>query len=121
MSTVSKGKGYEREIRRALLDAGFPARRTPRSGATDFAKGDVQFDALCNYRGHAEDLAAERIFWESFKPPYGRTIRTVECKRKKKLPSWLTECLEHDVVALREDGGKTVVVMKLETWLELMR
>ena len=74
----------------------------------------------------AEEYAARESLWFDFDMTLKRTlpridIKTIECKRKKKLPSWLTECLEHDVVALREDRGDTVIVMGLETFLELMK
>ena len=111
LNTTTKGKSFEREIRRILLKDGYFARRTPRSGATDFAKGDIQF---LPHKHH-------RSIRANHQPHSWSGSYTIECKRKKKLPSWLTECLEHDVVALREDRGKTVVVMKFETWLELMK
>ena len=127
MSTVSKGKGYEREIRRALLDAGFPARRTPRSGATAWAKGDIEFLPRVNAGMlTAEEYAKKNGLWfeldrDTRSLISRHNIKRIECKRKKKLPSWLTDCLEYDVAVLREDRGETVVVMNLKTWLELMR
>ncbi len=127
MSTVSKGKGYEREMRRALLDHGFPARRTPRSGATAWAKGDIEFlpAAVRSGMWSAEEYSKRDDLWRQFdwdtETRISRPdIRRVECKRRK-VPSWLKDCLEHDVVCLREDRGETVVVMKLDTWLELMK
>lgn len=46
----------------------------------------------------------------------------VQAKRRKKLPDWLVKPLtEHvDCVALREDRGETVVVLRYADWLDLV-
>lgn len=111
MNHTAKGKSHEREVRRAFLDAGFPARRTPRSGATDFAKGDIQF---LDYRGLPRPLESDGPFWTY---PH---VHTIECKRRS-LPTWLKDCLDQDVAVIREDRGENIAVLKLSTLLELMK
>jgi len=46
----------------------------------------------------------------------------VQAKRRRKLADWMAKALsEHvDAVALREDRGETVVVLRYADWLDLV-
>lgn len=96
----NKGATYERELVNEFKEYGLKCQRVPLSGATDYAKGDIEvtpgFDPDAIYRG--------------------------EAKRRARLPKLLTENLkENDFVALREDRGETVIVISLKTFVELMQ
>lgn len=102
MGKMSRDKGnlYERELVNAFRDIGLAAQRVPLSGATDYAKGDVEVTAGFD----------------------GKTIYRGECKRRASLPKFLTESLgDNDFLALREDRGKTLIVLRLETFAELLQ
>ena len=74
---------------------GLEARRTPRSGATEFVKGDVQI------KTHK---------W-----------LTGECKRKASLPKNIVEALgDHDFLAMRGDRGQALVVIPAHVYIHLI-
>lgn len=96
----NKGAGFERELVNDFKDRGLSAQRVPLSGSTTFAKGDIEvvagFDGKTKYRG--------------------------ECKRRKALPEWIDAAIgDHDFMAMREDGGKTLVVVRLSTFMDLLQ
>jgi len=97
----NKGANFERELVRYFRDErGLDAKRVPLSGATDYAKGDIEI----------------RPEWSLTHPYVG------ECKRRAKLPKFLTESLgENDFLALREDRGETLVVLRLKTFGDLLQ
>ncbi len=102
MGKMSRDKGnlYERELVNAFRDIGLASQRVPLSGATDYAKGDVEVTAGFD----------------------GKTIYRGECKRRANLPKFLTESLgDNDFLALREDRGKTLIVLRLDTFAELLQ
>lgn len=93
-----RGGNFERELVKEFESYGLRCDKVPLSGATSYAKGDLDlypgFDPEIVYKG--------------------------ECKRKKSLPKFLTENLEgNDFLALREDRGKTLIVITLERFAEL--
>ncbi len=97
----SRGIGYERELVNFLKEAGLHAQRVPLSGATDYAKGDVEVTP-----GYDADAA----------PLVG------ECKRKRSLPDWLTSALgENDFAAFREDRGETLIVIRADLFRDLLQ
>ena len=95
----NKGAGYERELVNALRKFGLKAQRVPLSGATEYAKGDVEvtpgFDPALIYRG--------------------------ECKRRASLPVLLKNIEGNDFLALREDRGETLIVLRLPLFMELLQ
>jgi Holliday junction resolvase len=94
---TNKGKRFEREVCSVARDYGLTARRTPRSGATSFVKGDVVIDT-------------------------GDTSLTGECKRRNKLSKFIVESLaDHDFLAMRGDRGEALVVIRLEEYMSLVR
>lgn len=96
----NKGAGYERELVNDFKGFGLGAQRVPLSGATAYAKGDVEVTAGYD----------------------GKTIYRGECKRKKSLPKFLTENLAgNDFLALRADRGETLIVIPLKTFAELLQ
>jgi hypothetical protein len=45
-----------------------------------------------------------------------------ECKRRKALPEWIDAALgENDFLAMRDDGGKTLIVMRLPLFGDLLQ
>ena len=79
---------------------GLHAQRVPLSGATEYAKGDVEVTAGFD----------------------GKTIFRGECKRRAALPEWIDKALgENDFLAMREDRGKTLIVLRLETFGDLLQ
>jgi Holliday junction resolvase len=92
-----KGAGFERELVNFMRDGGLDAMRVPLSGATDFQKGDVVITT-----------------------PYERYVG--ELKRRKCLPDWIVNALgEHSFLAMREDRGKTLIVITAELFRDLLR
>lgn len=95
----NKGAGYERELVNKLRAFGLKAQRVPLSGATEYAKGDVEvtagFDDKTIYRG--------------------------ECKRRKSLPVLLDNMEGNDFMALRADHGETLIVLRLPLFMELLQ
>jgi len=95
-----KGAGYERELVNALKERGLKAQRVPLSGATEYAKNDVEvitgFDETIKLSG--------------------------EAKRRKQLPKFFTEALDGaDFAAFRQDRGETLIVIRLQTFADLLQ
>ena len=95
-----KGAGYERELVNAFKEHGLSAQRVPLSGATTYAKNDVEvtagFDGVTKFSG--------------------------EAKRRAGLPKFFTTALEGaDFAAFREDRGETLIVLRLGTFAELLQ
>lgn len=101
MGKMSRDKGarFEREIVNDLLGHGLKAQRVPLSGATNYAKGDVEVVAGFD----------------------SRTRFTGECKRRASLPRIFDELGDFDFLALRQDRGETLIVIRLKTFAELLQ
>jgi len=102
MGKMSRTKGavYERELVNDFRARGLTAQRVPLSGATDYAKGDVEVTAGYD----------------------GKTIYRGECKRRAALPEWIEKALgENDFLAMREDRGTTLIVLRLDTFGDLLQ
>lgn len=95
----NKGAGYERELVNAFKGAGLVSRRVPLSGATSYAKNDVEVDA-------------------GFAP--GVTY-SGECKRRESLPVIFKEIEGADFLAVRADHGETYIVMRLPMFVDLLQ
>lgn len=96
----NKGARFEREVVNCLKGQGLKAQRVPLSGATDYAKGDVEIIAGFD----------------------GKTKFVGELKRRKSLPDWIVNALgEHDFMAMRGDHGETLVMVRLKTFGELLQ
>lgn len=101
MGKMSRTKGavYEREVVNQAKEYGLEAQRVPLSGATSYAKGDVEITP--GFEDHP---------W------------VFECKRRKELPGWMLEALGDNAgLILRADNEKSVAVIPLNTLLELMQ
>lgn len=95
-----KGAGYERELVNDFRDLGLKAQRVPLSGATEYAKCDVEVTAGFD----------------------GKTVFVGECKRRAGLPQFFTQALEGaDFAAFRQDRGETLIVLRLKTFGELLQ
>lgn len=95
-----KGAGYERELVNAFKEHGLKAQRVPLSGATEYAKNDVEVIAGFD----------------------GKTKFSGECKRRKELPQFFTSALDGaDFAAFRQDRGETLIVLRLNTFAELLQ
>lgn len=95
-----KGAGFERELVNALKGKGLQAQRVPLSGATEYAKNDVEVTAGFD----------------------GKTVYSGECKRRAGLPKFFTEALDGaDFAAFRQDRGETLIVLRLDTFAELLQ
>ena len=101
MGKASRDKGarFEREVVNDLIAKGLKAQRVPLSGATTFAKGDVEVIAGFD----------------------GTTRFTGECKRRADLPKIFEELGDFDFLAVREDRGETLVVIRLKTFADLLQ
>jgi len=102
MGKMSRTKGavYERELVNDFKARGLAAQRVPLSGATAYAKGDVEVTAGYD----------------------GKTIYRGECKRRAALPEWIEKALgENDFVAMREDRGTTLIVLRLDAFADLLQ
>lgn len=98
----SRNKGYrfEAELVNAVKEHGLEARRIPLSGAAEGFPGDVEIIAGFD----------------------GKTKFTGELKRRKNLPEWIVKALsDHDFMAMREDRGSTLVVLRFDKFLELLQ
>lgn len=101
MGRMSRTKGavYERELVNQAKEYGLFAQRVPLSGATSYAKGDVEIT-----------------------PSFSETPWVFEAKRRKELPAWMMEALgENAGLILRADNEKSVAVIPLKTLLELLQ
>lgn len=95
-----KGARYERELVKDFADFGLQSRRVPLSGATSYAKNDVEVTAGFD----------------------GKTVFSGEAKRRKQLPKFFTEALDGaDFAAFRQDHGETLIVLRLKTFMELLQ
>lgn len=95
-----RGDRFEREFVNFMLDGDIKAKRVPLSGATDFQKGDVVL----------------------YPASLGNDPLDGELKRRKCLPEWIVKALgEHDFMAMREDRGKTLVVISAELFRDLLQ
>ena len=93
-----KGYGFERAFVNYMREGDVSCRRVPLSGAGE-EKGDVTIS----------------VCW-SDAPLRG------ELKRRKELPAWLTSALgDHHFVALREDRGETLVLMRVSFFRDLLQ
>ena len=102
MGKASRDKGarYERELVHDFTGYGLKARRVPLSGATEYAKNDVEVEA---------GFAPNPVF-------------SGEAKRRKSLPKFFTEALDGaDFAAFRQDNGETLIVLRLKTFAELLQ
>ena len=102
MGKMSRTKGavYERELVNDFKARGLAAQRVPLSGATAYAKGDVEVTAGYD----------------------GKTVYRGECKRRAALPEWIEKALgENDFVAMREDRGTTLIVLRLDAFADLLQ
>ena len=92
-----KGANYERELVNAFREGGIDAQRVPLSGATSFAKNDIQIDFRLGV-------------WDC------------EAKRRKSPPKFFTEALDGaDFAAFRQDRGETLIVLTLDKFVELVK
>jgi Holliday junction resolvase len=101
MGKMSRTKGavYERELVNEAKKYGLSAQRVPLSGATSYAKGDVEIT-----------------------PSFSDKPWVFEAKRRKELPAWMLEALgENAGLILRADNEKSVAVIPLTTLLGLMQ
>lgn len=101
MGKMSRDKGatFEREIVSRARDFGLAAQRVPLSGATSYAKGDVEII-----------------------PGFAASPWTFECKRRRELPTWLLEALGDNAgLILRADRRHAVAIIPLATLFELLQ
>jgi Holliday junction resolvase len=95
----TKGSVYERELVNFLKGYDLKAQRVPLSGATAYAKGDVEVKV------HFRDA-----------PLVG------ECKRRAALPEWIEKALgENDFLAMRADRSETLIVIRASMFAELLQ
>lgn len=102
MGKASRDKGarYERELVQDFAAFGLRSRRVPLSGATEYAKNDVEVIAGFD----------------------GKTVFSGEAKRRKALPQFFTEALDGaDFAAFRQDHGETLIVLRLKTFAALLQ
>lgn len=97
-----KGARVERRIVNLLKEAGIPARRVPLSGATEYAKGDVEFTRRDGEFGEIPAFIAE-------------------VKARKEFPGWLLNYLGgNDALFLVENRREPLVVLPLSTFTTLL-
>lgn len=95
----NKGATFERELVNQAKLYGLSAQRVPLSGATSYAKGDIEIQ-----------------------PTFGKVPWVFEAKRRKELPQWMLEALgEHEGLILRADRHEAVAVIPFKTLLELLQ
>jgi hypothetical protein len=98
LSCKRKGYGFEREFVNFMREGDVPADRVPLSGA-GLEKGD------CTLR-----------------PTFLPKPLKGELKRRKALPEWIVKALgEHDFMAMREDRGETLVVIRASLFRDLLQ
>jgi len=101
MGKMSRTKGavFERELVNQAKEYGLVAQRVPLSGATSYAKGDVEIT-----------------------PTFSDKPWVFEAKRRKELPAWMLEALGDNAgLILRADRHDAVAVIPLTTLLELLQ
>ena len=95
-----KGANYERELVNDFKERGLKAQRVPLSGATEYAKNDIEVTAGFD----------------------GKTVFSGEAKRRAGLPKFFTEALNGaDFAAFRQDRGETLIVLRLDTFAGLLQ
>ena len=96
----NRGADYERELVNAFKGYGLQAQRVPLSGATNYAKNDVEVIAGFD----------------------GQTVFSGEAKRRAGLPEYITKALDGaDFAAFRQDRGETLIAIRLETFAQLLQ
>lgn len=101
MGKMSRTKGavFERELVNQAKEYGLVAQRVPLSGATSYAKGDVEIT-----------------------PAFSDKPWVFEAKRRKELPAWMLEALGDNAgLILRADRHDAVAVIPLTTLFELLQ
>lgn len=94
-----KGASYERELVNQAKEMGLVAQRVPLSGATSYAKGDVEIT-----------------------PGFDSKPLVFEAKRRKELPGWMLEALGDNAgLILRADRHESVAVIPYKMLLELLQ
>ena len=98
MTSPSKRKGnsFEREIVNLAKDWGFPSQRA--------------------YASNGESLGLHA----EVDCTIGKDKITIQCKRRKKIASFL-KCENTDVVIFREDRGESLVLMPIDFFLTLLK
>lgn len=97
----TKGAAFERELVNQAKEAGLVAQRVPLSGATSYAKGDVEITPGFD--------------------PEGKPL-VFEAKRRKELPGWMLEALGDNAgLILRADRHESVAVIPYKMLLELLQ
>lgn len=92
----AKGNKFEVEIVKKLQEHGLEARRAWGSNGQSLGKHE-EVDILMKYK-HQSIIEELKL----------------QCKRKKELPEWLGLTEHVDAVILREDRGKTFILMNFE-------
>lgn len=95
-----KGASFERELVAYMLEGGLLAKKVPLSGATTFQKGDV-------------------MVWPGYMPNPQPLVG--ECKRRASLPALFAHLGEHDFLAMREDRGETLIVIRASLFRDLLQ
>ena len=95
-SQRQKGFGYERELVKQFKEVSMEAKRA--WGSNGAAMG----------WGKETDI----MFFNGLK---------FQCKRPKKLPDWLGMTDNVDAVIVREDNGKSQIMIHLDTFIKLMQ
>ena len=94
-----KGANFEREMVNLAKEYRVKAQRVPLSGATNYAKGDIELEP-----------------WFLLDPLVG------ECKRRAKLPKFPFSELEgFDFVAVRGDREEALVIIRAAFFMELLQ
>jgi hypothetical protein len=97
-SCKRKGYGFEREFVNFMREGHLTCNRVPLSGS-GLEKGDCTIHSPC----------------------LERKLRG-ELKRRKALPAWIIHALgEHDFMAMREDRGETLVVIRASLFRDLIQ
>jgi Holliday junction resolvase len=98
-SPRQKGDRFERELVDLFRAHGLLAQRVPLSGATAYAKGDVEVT-----------------------PSFADAPWVGECKRRKVLPQWILDALgEHQFLAIRADRAESLIVIRASAFAELLQ
>jgi hypothetical protein len=113
-SQRDKGARRERELVQMFRDAGLPARRVPLSGATDYAKGDVEVLKLVI---SDELLEAQPLLWEK-----NRLLCELKARKNgegfKQLETWKGD---NDVLVLWRDRAKPQALIDVELLIKLLK
>jgi hypothetical protein len=94
-----RGAEFERELVNLFRDHGLKAERVPLSGATSYAKDDVEVT-----------------------PTFAEKPWRGECKRKSAVPKWIVDALgECNFMAMRGDRQEALIVIRASTFAELLQ